>query len=161
MLGKKKMIVVLVVAHVAGFVGAIALGGSSGTPEDATYVGADKCRICHMEEYNVWKERDGHSTAFADLLAEEQKDPECFKCHVTGHGEETGYVSASETPELKNVGCESCHGPGSAHVKIAGEHMGQAGGWPMKIDGVPNNRCAKCHNEHIQFGKRAKKLREQ
>lgn len=159
MLTNKYGVAALIVAGAGIVAGAVAFSPSS-VPEDATYVGPDKCRLCHMEEYKMWKEV-GHATAFGDLLPEEQKDPDCFKCHVTGHGEESGYTSADETPELKNVSCEACHGPGSAHVKIAGEHMGQAGDWPMKLEGVPQNRCVKCHNEHINFAKRAEKLRNE
>ena len=29
---------------------------------------------------------------------------------------QSGYLSEKETPQLINVGCESCHGPGQFHV---------------------------------------------
>ena len=47
---------------------------------------------------------------------------------MVGFGHETGYEhqftyandklsTIKETVHLRNVGCESCHGPGSAHIK--------------------------------------------
>ena len=48
-------------------------------------------------------------------------DPECLACHVIGWDPaqltpyEGGYWSDKKTPELVNVGCESCHGPGEKH----------------------------------------------
>jgi Cytochrome c554 and c-prime len=46
-----------------------------------------------------------------------QFDAECIVCHTVGFGYETGYKTEKDTPHLKNVGCESCHGPASEHVK--------------------------------------------
>src|SRR5262249_34302732 len=46
-----------------------------------------------------------------------QYDAECIVCHTVGFGYETGYRSEKDTPHLKDVGCESCHGPSGDHVK--------------------------------------------
>ena len=49
-------------------------------------------------------------------------DPECVKCHVTGWEPtdkfcyESGFVSPAKTPQMLDVGCETCHGPGGAHT---------------------------------------------
>ena len=40
----------------------------------------------------------------------------CYSCHTTGYGKPGGFTSVEETPELKNAGCEVCHGPGGTHV---------------------------------------------
>lgn len=153
----KKSIVLLVgIALIAG-AGIVAVRAAS-APEDAEYVGSSKCKICHMEEHKVWSKR-GHATAFEDLLPEERKKEDCVRCHVTGYGEESGFKSAKKTPELKNVGCESCHGPGSAHLKEAPKHLGQKGGWDTKIDAIPVGKCIKCHNEHVIQKERAEKMR--
>ncbi len=47
------------------------------------YVGAKKCKTCHKEQHAAWSET-GHAAAFSKLSAEEQKKPECVKCHITG-----------------------------------------------------------------------------
>ena len=37
-------------------------------------------------------------------------------CHTVGFEYQTGYVDDKKTPNLKHVGCENCHGPGSGHI---------------------------------------------
>jgi len=86
-----------------------------------TYVGSDKCKKCHEEAYKVW-EGSGHSHAWQTLADASKpslrhKDPECIICHTVGFGYQTGFVDAGKTPKLKDVGCESCHGPSSEHLK--------------------------------------------
>jgi hypothetical protein len=44
-------------------------------------------------------------------------DGECVVCHVVGFSEKSGFLDAGMPAKLKGVGCESCHGPGSTHVK--------------------------------------------
>ena len=46
-----------------------------------------------------------------------QYDGECVVCHTVGFGYKTGFANEKDTPKLKDVGCESCHGPGSLHAK--------------------------------------------
>jgi len=88
-----------------------------------TYVGdSKKCQRCHKAAYAVW-EKSKHAHAFDTLLkppsgpANRQYDGECIVCHTVGFGYESGYRNERETPHLKNVGCESCHGPASEHLK--------------------------------------------
>lgn len=87
---------------------------------NATYVGSDACLKCHQEAYKVWS-NSAHAQAFQSLVNSErpslrQFDGECIACHVVGFGYKTGYEDEVKTGDLKNVGCESCHGPGSAHI---------------------------------------------
>ncbi len=87
----------------------------------AEYVGSDKCKRCHEESYKVWKE-SAHSHAFDALVkatkpSQRQFDGECIGCHVVGFGITKGFADEKSTPHLLHVGCESCHGPGSVHVK--------------------------------------------
>jgi hypothetical protein len=92
--------------------------------QEFTYVGAAKCKMCHKSEkqgqqYPLWEARK-HSKSYAALLTDEAKalaadapdNPECLKCHSP---------LAQKAPELKEegVGCEACHGPGSAYKKMS------------------------------------------
>ena len=51
-------------------------------------------------------------------------DPECISCHVVGWNPEQffpyvgGFRSEQETPQLKNTGCEDCHGSGQKHAAV-------------------------------------------
>lgn len=77
--------------------------------EEATfeYVGPSKCKMCHKDVYAAW-EKTSHATTYnEDLSAEEQKNPECNVCHITGMMEDGELI--------ENVTCEACHGPGSAY----------------------------------------------
>lgn len=89
------------------------------------YVGSEKCMDCHPAEYKKWKHVDaaGHAHSVAMRALEKVAhrpglrnfDGECVVCHTVGFGYKTGYRDDITTPTLKNVGCESCHGPGSGH----------------------------------------------
>jgi hypothetical protein len=102
----------------------------------AQYVGANKCKSCHMKEYNSWKATP-HASALAtlstapdslhakvaaalkvELKGPPAKGPACISCHVTGHGLPGGYAAAdtARAASLSGVSCESCHGPGSKHI---------------------------------------------
>jgi hypothetical protein len=86
----------------------------------AKYVGSQACKSCHKHAFEVWQ-NSAHSHAFRDLEtakrpSNRQYDGECVVCHVVGFGYDTGYRDEKQTPKLKDVGCESCHGPGSLHA---------------------------------------------
>lgn len=90
--------------------------------EPGTYVGSDACRECHAQEYDNYTKFAKKASSFDSILVMKSKltDEEyrsCFECHTTGYGKPGGFVSAEKTPELKNAGCEVCHGPGSIHAE--------------------------------------------
>jgi hypothetical protein len=87
-------------------------------PEGQTFVGAKNCSACHFDQYLDWRTTK-HSKAFDILPAQYRTDNSCLACHVTGMGEATGFKSLASTPDLVGASCESCHGPGSEHAKIA------------------------------------------
>jgi hypothetical protein len=93
--------------------------GKEGEP---TYVGTMVCKKCHEPAYDVWKHTPHHE-AYKTLVekatrpSNRQFDAECIVCHTVGFGRQGGFTDAQKTPHLENVGCESCHGPGSLHVK--------------------------------------------
>lgn len=82
---------------------------------DNSYMGASACSGCHSTEYGNWQ-RTGHAHALSLVTnlppATMQR---CLPCHTTGNGEPGGFVSLSTTPNLADVGCETCHGPAAAH----------------------------------------------
>jgi len=83
----------------------------------ASYVGSEKCATCHASAYKTW-ENTGHHRAFAALAARgSDADPSCIACHTVGFGTPSGYQRAYAGKKLAGVGCESCHGPGSEHVR--------------------------------------------
>ena len=120
------------------------------TPNGAVYVGTSKCKVCHPIEWDVWN-KSKHAVAW-ETLVDAEKDakrygwpvtayPDCVSCHVVGHREVSGFVSFEETPDLADVGCERCHGPGS-------DHMASAGGKKLGIIGgiAPSMLCIQCHD---------------
>jgi len=81
----------------------------------ATYVGTEECANCHEEATTFWK-TTRHARAWETLVeVDKQFDYDCTSCHVTGWGRPGGATMAmNET--LRDIQCETCHGPGSLHV---------------------------------------------
>ncbi len=99
---------------------------AASSPESATvgYVGTATCGTCHPAAAELWA-RTGHAKALAALVeAQHSADPECLACHVTGF-RLTGGWTGKATPELDNVGCEACHGPGGGHALAPGPGYGK------------------------------------
>jgi len=104
-------------------------------PNDLSYTGSKSCKGCHEYEYEKWSTKP-HAHAYATLeRVGSAFDPECVVCHVVGLKYESGFVSEQETGDLKDVGCEICHGPGSEHNKT----LGKAETAGPKLD------CTDCH----------------
>ncbi|HUV49812.1 MAG TPA: cytochrome c family protein [Anaerolineae bacterium] len=110
---------------------------------DNTYVGSDACVECHETEYKNFKTFAHKRNSFKSIKTMKNRltDEEfkgCFKCHTTGYGEPGGFKSETETPDLKNAGCEVCHGPGGIHAET---------GAPEDINGkLTLKACETCHN---------------
>lgn len=102
-----------------------------------TFVGSEACARCHAGEAAVWGSSK-HSHAMVALAtqakrpANRQFDGECVMCHTVGFGQVSGYVSDTKTPQLRHVGCESCHGPGSGHAANPGDKNLRAALSPWK-----------------------------
>lgn len=118
-------------------------------PEDLEYLGSTSCGFgssCHQYEYEKWSEKD-HAKAYQTLVdVGSQYDPECIKCHVVGLDYEAGFVSEKSPKDLRNVGCEVCHGPGSKHmmaILMAEEDTKTS---------EPKSACIDCHTpEHSKY----------
>ena len=89
-----------------------------GLEDENRFIGSGACAQsdCHEDIYTNWQDFK-HAHAMETLIkAEHQFDPECVTCHSVGMQYETGYRSMETTPDLANVGCEMCHGPGANHA---------------------------------------------
>lgn len=112
--------------------------------EGSAYAGSVICGACHREIFLHW-ETTPHAPAYETLVrVRHDYDPECVACHVTGLLYESGFTSPEETPGLKGVGCEGCHGPGGRHVDEA-----QKGLKTADYGRVRPGDCETCHDiEH-------------
>jgi hypothetical protein len=72
-----------------------------------------------VREHETW-EFTAHASAYDTLVRHgSASDPACVKCHVVGFGQKGGFEIANPTPQLENVGCETCHGRGGPHLSPA------------------------------------------
>jgi len=103
--------------------------------EGATYVGSNKCKMCHLKQHKAWMDTkhaksmdalaSGDPKVIADMAGRlgvkldgsAASNDACLVCHTTGFGL-GGYPPAdtSKTASFAAMGCEMCHGPGSKHV---------------------------------------------
>lgn len=95
--------------------------------------GSGKCGECHQlqnigNQYDVWR-LSKHAGAYKTLLSDKSiefasknnlvkpsENPECLKCHTTGHS--LAFLGKIDKPGSiieEGVGCESCHGAGSQY----------------------------------------------
>jgi hypothetical protein len=144
-----------------------------------SYVGSKKCKMCHKVQYDSWMKtkkfttfeslKPGNAVEVKEKHGLDPKkdyttDESCLKCHTTGYGKEGGYAipdaadekAVKKAGKLAPVGCESCHGPGSAYVK---EHKkikkGAKEGLKYKVEdlyamGMVKQEaaaCTGCHND--------------
>ncbi|UCE59305.1 MAG: hypothetical protein JSU63_17910 [Phycisphaerales bacterium] len=102
-----------------------------------TYIGTAGCVECHEANHYDWADTR-HATAFQTLIDDEEEDnPTCYPCHTTGYGSAGGFVAPDTTPDLINVQCEVCHGPGSHHAADS-ENVG------ISVD-LDSAMCGQCH----------------
>lgn len=113
----------------------------------ATYVGSESCKTCHAQEHAIWK-ASGHGHAFQTLKRRDSDaDPTCIGCHTVGFGTPSGYRRSFLGEKLTDVGCESCHGPGSEHVAIRKEGRTPS----FKFRSLGAGDCKSCH--HGEFSR--------
>jgi len=108
-------------------------------PGDIAYVGSAACGACHQPAHSWWRNH-AHGLAYRTLQERNKEfNLDCVGCHVTGYEQPGGStVTQNLDGALVNVGCESCHGPGAAHVKD-----------PEKVGilrDTPKSTCLQCHN---------------
>jgi len=120
---------------------------------DVYYVGAEVCAQCHSNEnhpeYTGWSQT-GHADAWASLQTSGHVASYCEPCHSVNQDDTPGNSGYDEVPtaQFRDVQCESCHGPGSAHAES---------GDPTKVEVQPLaaldvQTCGVCHNgEHHPY----------
>jgi predicted CXXCH cytochrome family protein len=92
---------------VVGFcLAAIAQDVKQAIPPDAKYVTSKLCGMCHKTEKTVYSETTHGKYEMPEGVEEPWR-------HSTGWDKATG------TPSEPGVGCEACHGRGSAHMSAA------------------------------------------
>lgn len=117
-------------------------------------VGSQACVGCHAPAEAMWR-KTKHPQAYASLQAVgKQYHLDCVGCHVTGWKARQGVCRIDESAGREEVGCESCHGPGSAHVET-----------PLKTNiarAADANVCVTCHNHenspHFDFDAYVQKI---
>ncbi|HZB88029.1 MAG TPA: cytochrome c3 family protein, partial [Terracidiphilus sp.] len=97
-------------------------------------VAAKRWRPYHVEEGTDW-----WVPFYGPANSDRPTGPTCDGCHSVNYDVQTGHVTEW------NVGCEKCHGPGSAHVA----HPTRANIVnPQKLDYVRGNDvCIQCHSQ--------------
>lgn len=129
-------------------------------PPDAkggpSYVGTEACEDCHSDAVAFWKE-SRHAHAWQTLVDRGQQfDFDCIGCHVTAW-EKPGGSNLANNEKLRDVQCETCHGPASIHVAKGGEERPSS-----VVRNPPENLCAtQCHTkEHSDTFQREAYLRD-
>lgn len=104
------------------------------------YAGSDSCQGCHQPAYTWWKStKHGHAYKTLEDVHKEFSLA-CASCHLTGYNQPGG-STITHRDKLKDVGCESCHGPASKHIAEPGKDQ--------LTRNTPENVCTGCHNhEH-------------
>jgi hypothetical protein len=127
------------------------------------YIGVDGCKMCHKmkktgDQYDKWL-NSAHAKAYEVLASDEakavatkagvegnpQEADQCLSCHVTAHGVDAARLDKKYKVE-DGVGCESCHGPGSAYKskKVMEDQTAAVAAGLI----VPTEEtCKTCHNE--------------
>jgi hypothetical protein len=139
---------------------------------DHAYVGAKKCKTCHLKEWKSWStttmaqtfevlkpgERSEEKVAAGlDPDKDYTTDPSCLKCHTTGFGEDGGFVDIATTPDLAGVGCEMCHGAGKDYIAtgamtLKNKEYKLADLLPLGLVAkVSEAQCVGCHNSESPF----------
>ena len=110
---------------------------------EAGYVGIEECSMCHQAQVDFWK-TTVHAKAW-QILVDLGKDRsfDCVSCHLTGW-EQPGGANLAFNETLRDVQCETCHGPGSLHVAANGKEK------VTSLTRTPGQEvCVKCHQpEH-------------
>ena len=114
--------------------------------------GLTACGNCHIGTQGEW-EASAHAGAFATLEASGHAQDFCYGCHTVSElgndlTEAAGWNAVQDTA-YHDVQCESCHGPGLAHVQNPEATQPLAS---IAADTGLTYGCADCHTgDHHPF----------
>jgi predicted CXXCH cytochrome family protein len=120
----------------------------------SSYVGNKECFECHEEAFASWNPSK-HAQGLKTLEhVGKQHHLDCIGCHVTGWQQPGGVCGVDQTAGREGVGCESCHGPSSAHVSDPdGTRV---------LKGNTAEACTGCHDRenspHFDFDRYLKEI---
>lgn len=116
--------------------------GDVGQDKPTRYAGSAACASCHPSQAAFFATtKHAHALEALSLPghARRDRDPTCVGCHTTGFMLPGGTWSvAVALDKLKNVGCESCHGPSLGHISLADKKTSTR-------REVPETVCRGCH----------------
>lgn len=106
------------------------------------------CGNCHSGFQASWVETE-HAHAFTSLEESPTKDATCYSCHtLTGNGNSVGGTTSGynkvQVNTYNDVQCESCHGPGLAHVEGVSQGTLIRPLAKLSMNGTGN--CGDCHS---------------
>jgi predicted CXXCH cytochrome family protein len=106
------------------------------------------CGNCHADFQVKWA-TSAHADAWAGLQNSGHAQPFCEGCHTVSElGNavvEAGGYNAVPDSTYHNVQCESCHGPGLAHLEAVNAGIGGGPLAAIFVDTLGTNGCAGCH----------------
>jgi RecJ-like exonuclease len=99
---KRTFLVLAVVVMMLGL-GAVAANAAP------TFIGAEKCKMCHKVQYDSWVQtKHAKATENAKAAKNMKFDAACLTCHTTNKDE-----------AMAGVQCEACHGAGSDYKSLS------------------------------------------
>jgi len=137
----------------------------------AQFVGASRCRACHIAEAKSWEQTKMAKAlellkpgVAAETKRAHKLDPQkdythdasCLPCHVTGYGKPGGFESIETTPGLAGVQCEQCHGAGGGYLKpdlmsLQNKEYKRASLVAAGLNIPDAKTCQVCHNKRSPF----------
>jgi predicted CXXCH cytochrome family protein len=105
------------------------------------------CGNCHVAQQTRWV-GTAHASTMQGVLATGNAQAFCEECHnVTHRGNQVtesnvGFLAVREV-RFHDVQCESCHGPGLAHVRNPAAHAPHAA---VSVAIGANGTCGECHS---------------
>lgn len=104
------------------------------------------CGNCHVSFQGEW-EQTAHADAWETLQSSGSAQSFCENCHTVNQlgnvTEEPGGYATTGDERYHNVQCESCHGPGLAHVQNPGDDNIPLA--PLAVGTDLTTGCGECH----------------